>query len=77
MIKFFKIETKLFLKEIVIDTETIKDTIIDKNKDTKINIQMPFRPSGAFYLPNLLLTSRWIRRVPSFEPVPSAVLNAP
>lgn len=49
MIKFFKIETKLFLKEIVIDTETIKDTIIDKNKDTIINIQMPFRPSGAFY----------------------------
>lgn len=49
VIKFLKIETKVFLKESVIVIETIKDTIVDTTKDITMNILIPTsRPIGAF-----------------------------
>lgn len=56
VIKFLKIETKVFLKESVIAIETIKDTIVDTTKDITMNILIPTsRPTGAFYLLNSAL----------------------
>lgn len=56
VIKFLKIETKVFLKESVIAIETIKDTIVDTTKDITMNILiLTSRPTGAFYLLNSAL----------------------